>query len=658
MCGICGIIDYKSREETKRKILADMCSALRHRGPDDEGVYINEGIGLGHRRLKIIDLTEAGHQPMVSMSGRYVIVLNGEIYNHLELRKAAGIVNWRGHSDTESLLAGFEKWGIEETLQRSVGMFAIAAWDIKDRTLTLARDRIGEKPLYYGFQKDVFLFGSELKALRAHPDFTGEIDRDVLCLYLRHCYIPAPYSIYKGIKKLLPGTYIQFSLKRGINDLRSVTPKTYWSLAEVVAKGRDNPFPGTDTEAITVLEERLKRSIGLQMIADVPLGAFLSGGIDSSTVVALMQAQSSRPVRTFSIGFDKAGYNEAEHAKAVARRLGTDHTEQYVSSEEAMRVIPGLGCIYDEPFADSSQIPTFIVSRLAHKHVKVSISGDAGDELFCGYNRYMLSDIWKKIAMIPFGARRLAGRLIKKVGYSAWDNIFKYAGKFIALPSNMDEKLEKFSARLETVDGLDAIYYSLVSEIADPDKVVIGATEPATWLTDIGLKSQFSNAKLHMMYMDLMTYLPDDILVKVDRAAMANSLETRIPLLDHRVIDFVWSLPISMKMRNGQNKWILRQVLYKYVPKELIERPKMGFGIPVGKWMRGPLMDWADALLSESRLRQEGFFDAQFIRMRWQEHLSGKRDRQHFLWAVLMFQEWLKEQKCSHMPETAQELIS
>lgn len=647
MCGVTGFwqpSDFSAG--TARAIAEKMADCIAHRGPDDAGVWIDEsaGIALAHRRLSILDLSPAGHQPMISSSGRYVIVLNGEIYNHLDIRREL-IENWRGHSDTETLLAGFEAWGIEKMLKRTVGMFAIALWDCKEKTLTLARDRIGEKPLYYGFQKSTFIFGSELKAFRAHPDFIGEIDRDVLCLYLRHCYIPAPYSIYKGISKLLPGHYMQFPISRGLNVLRSVTPIAYWSLAEVAAKGIAQPFIGNDADAITALDKQLRQAIALQMIADVPLGAFLSGGVDSSTIVALMQAVSSRPIKTFSIGFNEANYNEAGYAKVVAQHLGTDHTEHYVSPAEARQIIPQLGSMYDEPFADSSQIPTFLISQMARKHVTVSLSGDAGDELFCGYNRYALADIWKKIERIPFGVRRLAGRLIKTVAPSTWDGIFKYTGKFSAFPSSMGEKLEKLSTCLESVDGIETLYYNLVSKIANPDQVVINAKEPSTWLTGKGVKLQFPNPKLQMMYMDGMTYLPDDILVKVDRAAMFNSLETRIPFLDHRIIDLAWSLPLSMKVRNGRTKWILRQVLYKYVPKELIERPKMGFGIPFGDWLRGPLKDWAEALLDETRLRQEGFFDVQFIRLRWLEHLSGKRDWQHFLWTVIMFQEWLEEQK-------------
>lgn len=477
MCGIAGFWQLSNfYAGTAQAIAEKMADRIAHRGPDDAGVWLDEsaGIALAHRRLSILDLSPAGHQPMLSPSGRYVIAFNGEIYNHLELRSEleqippipplskGGVIRWRGHSDTETLLAGFEAWGIEETLKKTAGMFAIALWDREGKTLTLARDRMGEKPLYYGYQKDTFVFGSELKALSAHPNFMGEIDRDVLCLYLRHCYIPAPYSIYKGIHKLLPGTYIQLPIGRGPNELRSVTPKAYWSLAEVAEKGIAHPFTGSDADAIAVLDEQLRQVIGLQMIADVPLGAFLSGGVDSSTVVALMQAQSSRPVKTFSIGFDEAGYNEAEDAKVVARHLDTDHTEYYVSSAEAMQVIPRLGNMYDEPFADSSQIPTFLVSQMARKHVAVSLSGDAGDELFCGYNRYVLADTWKKISWVPFGVRRATERLIKMVAPSTWDGIFQRAGKFFALPSNMGEKIEKLSSCLVSADGVQALYYHLV----------------------------------------------------------------------------------------------------------------------------------------------------------------------------------------------------
>ena len=628
-----------------------MANAIRHRGPDDDGVWVDEaaGIALAHRRLSILDLSPEGHQPMVSASGRYVIAFNGEIYNHLELRgllrPAPNDGGWRGHSDTETLLAGFEAWGIGATLKKTVGMFAIALWDREERVLTLARDRIGEKPLYYGFQNDTFVFGSELKALKAHPDFVGEIDRDVICLYLRHCCIPAPYSIYKGIKKLLPGTYLQLPFGGDVDALRAASPKVYWNLAEAAAQGLAAPFTGSDADAIAALDRQLKQSIGLQMMADVPLGAFLSGGVDSSTVVALMQAQSVRPVKTFSIGFDEQGYNEAGYAKAVAQHLGTEHTELYVSSAKAMQVIPMLGQMYDEPFADSSQIPTFLVAQMARQHVAVSLSGDAGDELFCGYNRYALADTWARIEKVPFDVRRMAGRLIKSVAPNTWDAIFKQAANFVTLPVNMGEKLDKLATRLVNVDGIDELYYSLVSEIDHPEEVVIGAREPAAWLTEVGMKSPIGDSKLHMMFMDAMTYLPDDILVKVDRAAMANSLETRVPLLDHRVVELAWSIPMSMKIRDGKSKWILRQVLYQYVPKQLIERPKAGFSIPLGDWLRGPLREWVEGLLDERRLQQEGFFNVQYIRAKWQAHLEGSRNNQSLLWNVLVFQTWLEEEK-------------
>ena len=655
MCGVVGFIaPGRGLERTVRQ----MAEKLHHRGPDDGGVWVDEvvGIALGHRRLSILDLSPAGHQPMASVCGRYVIVFNGEVYNHLELRRDLEEIPpgfpllrrdmvWRGHSDTETLLACFETWGVVKTLENAVGMFAIALWDREERVLTLARDRMGEKPLYYGWQGGTFLFGSELKALKEHPDFLAEIDRDVICLYLRHCTIPAPYSIYKGIKKLLPGTYLQLPLGRDVEDLRALNPKNYWSLAEVAAQGQATPFVGSDTDAIAALDSQLKQSIGLQMMADVPLGAFLSGGVDSSAVVALMQAQSMRRVKTFSIGFDEQGYNEAGYAKAVAQHLGTEHTELYVSSAEALQVIPMLGRIYDEPFADSSQIPTFLVSQMARQHVTVSLSGDAGDELFCGYNRYALADIWGRVEKVPFGLRRMAGHLVKSVSPTTWNALLRLTDNFVTLPVNMGEKLGKLAAQLESVDGINELYYNLVSEIDHPEQIVIGAKEPATWLTEVGMNSSFVDPKLHMMFMDAMTYLPDDILVKVDRAAMANSLETRVPLLDHRVVEMAWSLPMAMKMREGKSKWILRQVLHQYVPEKLIERPKAGFGIPLGDWLRGPLRDWVEALLDETRLQQEGFFNVEYIRAKWQAHLEERRNHSTFLWNILMFQVWLEENK-------------
>lgn len=659
MCGITGFLSAaNSTRYNPEDIARCMALAIIHRGPDDAGTWadVEIGIALGHRRLSILDLSPAGHQPMASVCGRYVIVFNGEVYNHLDLRRELDRIPpgppllrgnrvWRGHSDTETLLAGFETWGIEATLKKTVGMFAIALWDREERVLTLARDRMGEKPLYYGWQGGTFLFGSELKALKAHPDFLAEIDRDAICLYLRHSTIPAPYSIYKGIKKLLPGTYLQLPFGRDVEDLRALNPKKYWSLSEVAAQGLAAPFLGSDRDAIAALDSQLKQSVGLQMMADVPLGAFLSGGVDSSTVVALMQAQSIRPVKTFSIGFDEQGYNEAGYAKAVAQHLGTEHTELYVSSAEALQVIPMLGRIYDEPFADSSQIPTFLVSQMARQHVTVSLSGDGGDELFCGYNRYALADIWGRIEKVPFGVRKIAGHLVKSVAPATWNAFFKLADNCVTLPVNMSEKLDKLTTRLIRVDGVNELYYNLISEIDNPEQVVLGAKMPMSWWAEVSMKAVSDDPKLRMMFLDTMTYLPDDILVKVDRAAMANSLETRVPLLDHRVVEMAWSLPMAMKMREGKSKWILRQVLYQYVPKQLIERPKAGFAIPLDDWLRGPLRDWAEGLLDGNRLQQEGFFNVEYIRAKWQAHLEGKRNNSTFLWNILMFQVWLEESK-------------
>lgn len=651
MCGLTGFYQVGGFSTKDAQAIGEaMASRIAHRGPNDSGTWTDGavGIALAHRRLPILDLSPAGHQPMVSPSGRFVIVLNGEIYNHLELRSALGEANWRGHSDTETLLAGFEVWGIEATLKKAVGMFAIALWDRAERTLTLARDRMGEKPLYCGWQNGVFLFGSELKALREHPSFEGEIDRGALALLLRHNYIPAPYSIYKDIRKLPAGTFLK--LKAGDGQFAQGTqpnPVPYWSLSAVVEAGQREPFAGGDAEAISALEARLKEAVGLQMVADVPLGAFLSGGVDSSTVVALMQAQSNRPVKTFTIGFNEEAYNEAEYAKAVARHLGTDHTELYVTPREAMEFIPRLPSLYDEPFSDSSQIPTFLVSQLTRRHVTVSLSGDAGDELFGGYNRYFwASGIWRRLGRLPVGLRRLLSRGLVTPSAETWDSLYRVVAA--ALPSRWQlsqpgDKAHKL-AEILALPSEEALYRDLVSHWKSPANIVLGAVEPATVLTDSSTWPLLHNFEQRMMYLDAVSYLPDDILAKVDRAAMAVSLETRAPFLDHRVVEFAWQLPLSMKIRDGQGKWILRQVLNKYVPQELIERPKMGFGVPIDSWLRGPLRDWAEALLNESRLRKEGFFNPEPVRQKWAEHLSGHRNWQYHLWDVLMFQAWLEKQ--------------
>jgi asparagine synthase (glutamine-hydrolysing) len=651
MCGIAGFLGA----EVDGEIALAMANELIHRGPDDSGVWFNEtsGVALAHRRLSIVDISPEGHQPMVSASGRYVIAFNGEIYNHLALRSelegmdcraslpiAVTSAGWRGHSDTETLLAGIEAWGVEATLMKSIGMFAIALWDTHLCTLSLARDRLGEKPLYYGWQGSggaaTFLFGSQLKALRMHPAFCSKIDRGALRLLLRHGSIPAPYSIYDGIAKLPPGRLLTVSLQLPVPQLI-----TYWSGSQVAINGVANVFGGTPIQAVDALEVLLNDAVHMQMMADVPLGAFLSGGVDSSAVVALMQAQCSRPVKTFTIGFNEDGYNEAVHAKAVARHLGTEHTEMYVTPEEAMAVIPHLPFLYDEPFADASQIPTFLVSQLARQHVTVSLSGDAGDELFCGYNRYhMTANLWRKITMLPISLRKLLAQSLTCISPQGWNRLAT-----LLPPSadgvNFGDKLHK-GANVLACDSVDALYLGLVSHWDDPATVVIGGLEHESLLTINMPELPGLDPVQRMMALDILTYLPDDILTKIDRAAMGVSLESRVPFLDHRVVEFAWSLPQSMKLREGQTKWVLRQVLYRHVPKKLIERPKMGFGVPLDNWLRGPLRDWAETLLDEARLRHEGYFHPLPIRIKWAEHLSGQRNWASHLWSVLMFQAWLE----------------
>ena len=648
-----------------------MTLAISLRGPDDAGAWADEqsGVALGHRRLSIVDLSPAGHQPMASAGGRFVIAFNGEIYNHQELRSeltAAGAAPaWRGHSDTETLLAGFEHWGIEYTLRRSVGMFAIAVWDTQHRTLTLARDRFGEKPLYYGWVGQgadrALVFGSELKALRTYPGFDNPVCREALAQYLRFMYVPAPRSIYQDIYKLEPGCLLTIQgqvpdsapaqpLRPGQNHV-ALQLKRWWSFSETVEQATDAPLHD-EAEALRLLEQRLTEAVKLQSLADVPLGAFLSGGVDSSTIVALMQRESSRPVKTFTIGFDEAGFDESPHALALARHLGTEHHEMRVSARMAQDVIPSLPHMYDEPFADSSQIPTYLVSQAARKHVTVTLSGDAGDELFGGYNRYFWGPrIWNRLAWLPLPLRQTLGRMITAVPVSGWDALAAPLGaaRGTAGVVRLGDKLHKLANRLQNVRDIDDLYQSLVSEWQDPTSLVIGANgalvqEPASFLDDALPARGAADDQLRMMYCDSISYLPDDILCKVDRAAMATSLETRVPFLDHRVVELAWRLPLHMKIRGNVGKWALRQLLYKHVPRELIERPKAGFAIPVGQWLRGPLRDWAEDLLSEPRLRAEGYLHPAPICQAWAEHLSGRRDHTAKLWAVLMFQAWLQQQ--------------
>ena len=649
MCGVVGFFQpgVPPPEDATQHLLR-MTDQLARRGPDGAGVWVDAvaGVALGHRRLAIIDLSDAGHQPMLSADGQQVLAFNGEIYNHealrAELRLQGHSVAWRGHSDTETLLAGFETWGIEATLVRCQGMFAFAVWNKSSRTLTLGRDRMGEKPLYYGWQGNTFLFGSELKALKVHPAFNASINRDAVISLMRHNAIPAPHSIYQGVFKLLPGTVLTVS-----DANRNSEPVAYWNASAVVANGIAHPFNGSPQDAANQLEVLLRSAIGQQMVSDVPLGAFLSGGVDSSAVVALMQAQSSLPVRTFTIGFHEQGYDEADHARAVARHLGTDHTELYVSAQQAMDVIPKLPTMYCEPFSDSSQIPTFLVSKLARKQVTVSLSGDGGDELFGGYSRYQLGDqLWRRLSYLPPALRSWVSQYLLSVPVSRWNAVLKRVSPL--LPSGLrsgspGDRLHK-GASVMALRSSSELYAALVSHWDPAEQLVIDASEPPTVLTDTSRQPQTDNAIHQMMAIDLVSYLPDDILTKVDRAAMFVSLETRVPLLDHRIVEFAWSLPLSYKIRNGIGKWPLREVLHKYVPRGLIDRPKMGFGVPIDSWLRGPLRPWAEELLDEARLKREGFFNPVPIRRKWAEHLSGQRNWQYHLWDVLMFQAWLEAQ--------------
>ncbi len=648
MCGIAGFFRPAGLvASAAEEILARVNNRLLHRGPDDGGAWIDApaGIALGHRRLAILDLSPAGHQPMHSASGRYVIVYNGEIYNHLAIReqleRAAQAPAWRGHSDTETLLAGFDVWGIERTLQAAVGMFAFALWDREERILTLARDRVGEKPLYFGWQGDEFLFGSELKALCAHPRFRAEIDREALAMYMRRGYFAAPKSIYRGIFKVMPGTFAQLSVRSAPGSAPQAT--AYWSLREIAERGLAAPLEADDEAATDALEAALKRAVSQQSLSDVPLGAFLSGGIDSTIVVALLQAQAARPVRTFTIGFLESEYHEADHARAVAQRLGTEHTELYVTPRETMDVIPKLASMYDEPFGDSSAIPTHLVSQLARRHVTVCLSGDGGDELFGGYTRYRRTEeTWRMFSRVPglarsalsFGCRAYARST--RVSASGWK------ARRLALYLSARTAGECYTARTLLHD--DA--HDLVP--GSGERLGLGSLSEAL---DASLSSD--NIFNRMMYADALTYLPDDILAKVDRASMAVSLESRVPLLDHRVLELAWRLPLRMKVRNGESKWLLKRVLHRHVPQSLMERPKMGFGVPVNEWVRGPMRAWAEDLLSESRLRADGMLNPRLVRELWSRHVAGLSDEGDSLWQVLMFQAWFREQSTVERPDRA-----
>ena len=633
MCGLAGLFDPAGRHNhgALREIATRMGRTLVHRGPDDQNQWVDSGagIGLAHQRLSIVDLSTCGRQPMTSASGRHVLVFNGEIYNHTDLRlelTSAGI-HFRGHADTETLVEAIDRWGLSATLARVNGMFALAVWDVTERRLLLARDRLGIKPLYYGWLGDQFVFGSELKALVAHPAFDASIDRGALCSFLQHSYVAGPNSIYRGIFKLLPGHWLAVDAGDSPGQLETTA---YWSVKQVAEEGGTHPFTGTAADAVEQLDQLLANAISLRQMSDVPLGAFLSGGIDSSTIVALMQRQLDRPARTFAIGFDEPRYNEAEYASRVAQHLGTAHTEMYVSADQAREVIPALPTLYDEPFADSSQIPTFLVAQLARQHVTVALSGDGGDELFGGYDRYaFIARLWRRIGWLPVTARQAFAPILSAVG---------------RLPGRYARKCLTLANMIGSTSGRQ-LYRDAHTHWKDPASIVIDGSMPQTAFYRCDQWARRDSLIEELMAIDSETYLPDDILTKVDRASMGVGLETRVPLLDHRVVEFAWSLPLEFKVRGGETKWLLRQVLDRYVPRPLIDRSKVGFGVPIDSWLRGPLREWAEELLSESRLAQDGFFHALPIRTKWNQHLAGTHDWHYYLWDILVFQAWYDAQR-------------
>ena len=638
---MCGILGYWALQSgSQDNIIQRMADRVAHRGPDGGGVWVDNvlGLALAHRRLSIIELSPAGAQPMESTNGQLLLVYNGEIYNHLavraELECTGWSAGWRGHSDTETLLAALQLWGVAKTLEKLTGMFAFALWDKSRMQLTLARDRLGEKPLYYGHSDGAFLFGSELKALQAHPSWKGVVCRKALDLFMRHGYVPTPWSIYEGIKKLPPAHFVVIA----DNGQLMSQPQCYWDLA-AIAQSSHPREPVNSDELTDELDGLVRDAVRRQMAADVPLGAFLSGGFDSTMVVAAMQSQSERPVQTFSIGFDEAAYNEADHAKAVANHLGTSHAELYVTSDEAMSVIPHLPTIYDEPFADSSQIPTFLVSKLARQHVTVSLSGDGGDELFYGYGRYEFTyQTWNKLRRFPVPMRRVLATMMRHSPGLALERAQELLPEKLKI-THLADRLPKMADLLVSESGTD-FYRSLVSRSTLHGGLVRSADRPETILDKQAKSRGPLDLREWMMYIDQITYLPDDILTKVDRASMAVSLEARVPLLDHRLVEFAWGVPTEFKYRDGQGKWLLRQVLYRYVPKPLMDQPKTGFGVPIEHWLRGPLREWAEALLDEKRLRQERFFNPEPIQKIWQDNLSGQRRWHGPLWNILMFQAW------------------
>jgi asparagine synthase (glutamine-hydrolysing) len=650
---MCGIIGIWGLEDNLSETLTKATKRIEYRGPDSSGIWYDNyaKIGLAHVRLSILDLSDSGKQPMISSSGRYVIVFNGEIYNHLEIREELNRIhnrNWRGSSDTETILMAIEEWGYLKTLGKLNGMFAFGIWDLQEKQLFLTRDRMGEKPLYWGWINKLFVFGSDLNVFKSINSSMPTIDRNALNLFLKYSYIPAPYSIYKGINKLEPGKYLIISNEELENNVCDLNINSYWSMYDTVKSSVSNKFSGGFEDAVKLVSNQINSSVSMQMLSDVPVGAFLSGGIDSSTIVAFMQENSKTPIQTFTIGFDDKSYDEALNAKKVANYIGTNHTELILNSNILIDTIPKLPSIYSEPFADSSQIPTFLVSQLAKQYVKVVLSGDGGDEIFGGYNRYLsVSNLWNPIQNIPFPLRRSIGNLLTKSNSSRIHNFYQkilplLPAKFHV--SNFNEKIDKITSAFVSSDYIN-YYQRLTSNIDKPGEIVIGSSEypsilnsPENW--------PFTDSVEHkMMAIDSMTYLPDDILTKVDRASMANSLETRVPFLDYNLIELAWRLPLHFKINNGNGKCILKHILFSKIPKVLLERPKSGFAIPLEQWLRGPLRDWAHEYLNPDRIRREGFFHVEPIQKMWSEHLSCKKNWHHELWSILMFQQWLDNEK-------------
>lgn len=641
---MCGFAGYLSNDifEHSENILVNMGEAIKNRGPDSGGVWESTGIGLTHRRLAILDISEAGHQPMVSVSGRYVISFNGEIYNHLALRDMLlsqyGFADWKGTSDTETLLACFEHLGVDNTLVAIAGMFAISIWDREIKELILVRDRMGEKPLYYGLHGNTFLFGSELKALKIHPSFISNIYRPAITLLFRLNYIPAPYSIYENTYKLEPGQVLRISS----GDLEPRLSR-FWNAGEVIQDEIKQRVTKSAEAQADTLESLLDGIIKDQMIADVSVGAFLSGGIDSSAVVALMQKHSTKSVKTFTIGFDDLAFDESSYAKAVADHLKTEHHEMRVTAQDSLAVIPDLPSMYDEPFSDASQIPTYLVSKVAKESVTVALSGDGGDEIFCGYNRYkMASRYWPIISKLPLSVRGMASQTLTFLPPSKIDQI---AGTlpFFKGYGSVGDKAHKLG-KVIGADSVRQMYVDIISKHSRPESLVINGEEPETVFSLGRMNLEGLSGPETMMALDTVGYLPDGVLTKTDRATMAVSLEGRAPFLDHRLFEFAWKLPMDLKIRDGKSKWILRQVLSKYVPDRLIDRPKMGFGVPLRTWLVGPLRQWAEELLAQHRLEQEGYLNAVEVRKIWRGHLSGSVDHSNLLWSILMFQAWLTNQ--------------